>query len=199
MDQKLRIAHIMSYFQPKLGYQEYYLVKEQLKMGYDVRVFTSDRYQYSKSFSQTFGNVMKNRTVGVGEFEEEGVKVVRMPCAFEFRDQIFVRNLRKALKDFDPDILCIHDEISHFAFTALMHKILFKRPLIADVHADYINMTNNSLRRLVFHILSKNPLYRALYKKSDDFIAITDDSKRWLSTEFGVKIKNCSCSFSRSN
>jgi len=130
---------------------------------------------------------MKSRTVGVGEFEEDGVKVVRMPCAFEFRDQIFVRNLRKALKDFDPDILCIHDEISYFAFTALAHKILFKRPLIADVHADYINMTNNSLRRLVFHILSKNPIYRALYKKSDDFIAITEDSKKWLSTEFGVE------------
>ena len=43
-----------------------------------------------------------------------------------------------------PDILCIHDEISYFAFTALAHKILFKRPLIADVHADYINKTKNS-------------------------------------------------------
>ena len=183
----MKIAYSMSYFQPKLGYQEYYLVKEQLKMGHDVRVFTSDRYHYSKSFSQTFGSVLKGRIVGEGEFDEDGVKVVRLPCAFEFRDQIFVRNLRKALIDFNPDIICIHDEISYFAFIALMHKILLKRPLVADVHADYINMSSNFLRRLVFHILSKNPIYRQLYKKSDAFIAITEDSKRWLANEFGVE------------
>jgi glycosyltransferase involved in cell wall biosynthesis len=183
----MKIAVVMSYFQPKLGYQEYYLVKEQLKMGHEVRVFTSDRYQYSKSFSQIFGSVLKGRVVGEGEFIEEGVKVVRLPCAFEFQDQIFVKNLRSALVGFNPDIICIHDEISYCALISLTQKILLKRPLVADVHADYINMSSNFIRRLVFHILSKNPIYRQLYKKSDAFIAITEDSKKWLANEFGIE------------
>jgi len=183
----MRIVHVMSYFQPKLGYQEYYLVKEQLKMGHDVRVFTSDRYQYSKSFSQTFGSVLKGRIVGQGEFVEDGIRVVRLPCVFEFRDQIFARNIMKELVDFNPDIVCIHDEISYFAFTALLYKILFKKPLVADVHADYGNGTNNFLRKLVFNILSKNPLYRTLYNRSDAFIAITENSKHWLERELGIQ------------
>ena len=183
----MRIAHVMSYFQPQLGYQEYYLAREQRKMGHDVCVFTSDRRRPIKAFSKTFGTVLRSRYVGRGEFDEDGVKVVRLPCFLEFHDQIFVRNLRKALIDFRPDILCVHDEISYFALISLIHKIFLKLPVVMDVHADYINMSKNFLRRFVFHLLSKNPLYRMLYRRSDAYIAISKDSKEWLSNELGIK------------
>jgi glycosyltransferase involved in cell wall biosynthesis len=183
---KLRIVHVMSYFQPKLGYQEYYLAREQQRMGHDVCVITSDRFFPSQSFSKTFGDVLKSRTVGYGDSVEYGVRVVRLPCFFEFRDQIFVRGLRTALIAFNPNVIYVHDEISQFALVSFIHKVFFKVPVVMDVHADYVNMSKAFLRRFVFHVLSKNPVYRALFKKSDAFVAISADSKRWLSNEFGV-------------
>jgi glycosyltransferase involved in cell wall biosynthesis len=176
----------MSYFQPKLGYQEYYLVKEQQNMGHTVKVITSDRFQYNKSFSRLFGSVLKNRIVGVGEFEEEGIEVTRLPCLLEFHDQIFLRTLEKKLSEFNPDIICVHDEISQVAFLSIVYKILHKRHLIMDVHADYGNMSNDGIRRLIFQLLSRNPIYRLLYKKSDMIIAISEDSKMWLSNEMAT-------------
>ncbi len=182
----MKIVHVMSYFQPKLGYQEYYLVKEQQRLGHRVCVITSDRYQFNKSFSRIFGDVLKNRWVGTGEFVEEGIKVIRLPCYFEFYDQIFLRHLFKTLSHFSPDVICVHDQISHAATTCLIYKTLFKLPIVMDVHADYGNMTSSTLRRLFFKVLSRNPVYRAIYKTADAIIAISNDSKTWVGNEMAV-------------
>lgn len=183
----MRIAHLMSYFQPQLGYQEYYLAKEQRKMGHDVCVFTSDRYFPLKSFSQTFGTVLRSRYLGSGTFNEDGVKVVRLPCFLEFRDQIFVKNLWKALSDFQPEIIHVHDEVSYFASMSLFFKAFLKYPVIVDVHADYVNMSKKFIRRFALHLASKNPLYRLFLNRVDAFVAISENAKRWLSNEFGIE------------
>jgi hypothetical protein len=41
---KMKIIHVIDYFQPQLGYQETFLAKEQAKQGHEVYVLTSDRY-----------------------------------------------------------------------------------------------------------------------------------------------------------
>ena len=38
------IVHVQSYFQPHLGYQEYFLCKSMARLGHDVHIITSDRY-----------------------------------------------------------------------------------------------------------------------------------------------------------
>ena len=38
----MKIVHLMGYFVPELGYQEYYLAKKHKQMGHDVYVIASD-------------------------------------------------------------------------------------------------------------------------------------------------------------
>lgn len=40
----MKIVHVIDYFQPRLGYQETFLAKEHPKLGHEVYVVTSDRY-----------------------------------------------------------------------------------------------------------------------------------------------------------
>ena len=40
----MKIVHLVDYFQPKVGYQEYFLALEHQKLGHDIRVITSDYY-----------------------------------------------------------------------------------------------------------------------------------------------------------
>ena len=40
----MKIVHIQDYFHPALGYQETFLSREQAKLGHEVHVVTSDRY-----------------------------------------------------------------------------------------------------------------------------------------------------------
>ena len=39
----MRIVHVIGYFQPEYGYEEYYTALTQLKFGHEVHVITSDR------------------------------------------------------------------------------------------------------------------------------------------------------------
>ena len=40
----MRIVHVIDYYQPKLGYQETFLAREQCKLGHEVRVVTMEGF-----------------------------------------------------------------------------------------------------------------------------------------------------------
>ena len=60
----MKIVHLCSYIQPKLGYQEYYLAKEHAKMGHEVIVISSDRYYPFPDYNNTIKKILGNRFVG---------------------------------------------------------------------------------------------------------------------------------------
>jgi len=177
----MKIAHVISYFQPRLGYQEYYLAKKQQEMGHEVRVFTSDR------MSENTGKVLGGRYLGSGRFYEEGVMVIRLPCIFEYANNVLMWGLIKELKEFRPDIVHAHEGMTSFSsFTSLILKDLLKYKVIVDCHMDYSLQSKTKIRRLLLHLLSKNIICRYSLKKADGYIAIAESSRKWLSIEFGI-------------
>jgi glycosyltransferase involved in cell wall biosynthesis len=130
----MRIAHVMRYSQPQLGYQEYFLPKSQLESGHDVKIFTGDRYYNLPNYETVFKPILGERIVGTGEGEEMGVPTLRLPICIEMSPQIILRGLRRALLDYDPDVVICHCVLSFNAFA--VSGIPFERPvkIIYDEH-----------------------------------------------------------------
>lgn len=193
----MKIAHILGYFQPKLGYQEYYLALKQQELGHEVFVITSDRNYPYPSFKETYGHILGERFIGAGTFTEKGIKVVRLPCMIEFKDQIFVRGLLRALKEIKPDVVHVHDEFSQLEIISFLARVLFKKQLkyrlFLDCHADYINQSNSPIRHFFFSLIAKNPLHKWLILTADGYTGINNASCIWLSQELGIKFRNIYC------
>lgn len=186
MNKKLRIVHVIGYFQPKLGYQEYYLALKQQELGHEVFVVTSDRNYPYLGYKETYEPTLGKRVIGAGTFSEKGITVLRLPCLFEYADQIILKDVAKTLIKLHPDIVHTHDEFSQPLIVSLLFKTVLRYRLISDCHADYMLQSNSKLRRFVWNFISLNPLYRSILKKADGFIAVSESARQWLSNEFGI-------------
>ena len=112
----MKIVHVIGYFQPELGYEEFYTAREQVRLGHDVAVVTSDRiFPFSaeiKSALSSAGLDMTTRKRGTGVSDLEGVSVHRLPTAFEwFYDCVAVHGLKESLSLLKPEIVHAHETI----------------------------------------------------------------------------------------
>ena len=182
----MKIAHVISYFQPKLGYQEFYLAKEQLKMGHDVCIVTSDRYAPFPDFSKTVGSILGERLVGQGVFVEEGLKVVRLPLIFEFASDNALLGLKRALASFSPDVVHAHGATALTTMATIAFKTFLNYKVVVDCHMDYSLESKSKIRRTAFYLWSRNPVCRWMLKRADGYIAVAGSVRRWLSREWGL-------------
>ena len=186
----MKIAHIINYFQPKLGYQETYLAKEQLKLGHEVAVFTSDRYVKFKDYEKVYGNILGPRFVGSGEFEEEGIKVFRHKPLIEFKGKIlFKNNLFQNLFEYKPDFIIVHGVLTFAAIQLALRK-KHKIPIIYDDHVGGLYKING-IQRIYYYMFS------LLFKKSIEnsamgIIGVTNASKSFLTNHLGFDKKKVS-------
>jgi len=172
----MKINHVISYFQPILGYQEFYLAKEQQKIGHKVCVITSDRYYPYPNF-ETMRKILGARYVGSGKFKEEGIDVIRLPTLFEYATYNFILGLTMTLKNLHPDIVHAHDVTSPITMVILALKNKLKYKVIVDCHMDYTLRSKSKLHQMLFFIWSRNPFCRYLRQKAVGFIAVADSAR----------------------
>jgi glycosyltransferase involved in cell wall biosynthesis len=182
----VKIAHVVCYFQPRIGYQEFYLAKEQQKMGHDVCVVTSDRYAPLPDFSGTMGKILGQRYVGHGVFDEEGLRVVRLPMLLEFASDNALLGLKSALADFSPDVVHAHGVSAPTTLLTIICKVFLHYKVVVDCHMDYSLESKSKVRRTIFYLLSRNPVCRWILSKADGYIAVAQSAKLWLSREWGI-------------
>lgn len=119
----MKIAHVISYFQPKLGYEEFYLAKEEQKMGHDVCVITSDRYA-PRDYPAAM-KLLGPRKRGNGYFIEETIKTWRLPILFEVLHIVWLRGLREKLLEVNPDVIICHGMLNLILLRVIFSKKFF--------------------------------------------------------------------------
>ena len=182
----MRILQIIDYFQPKLGYQETYLTKKLIKLGHEVMVITSDRYCLFPNYDSTVKNILGLRVKKPGIFIEDGIKVKRLPVLFEFRHWIYLKGLKKAVKDFNPDAIHAHNLYSFTAYR--VSKIKDKNTkLIVDSHLAQHNFDMKSLIKRIILNLFKIIFLPSIVKNSNYIIGVSEGAKSVLQHHFGVK------------
>jgi len=105
----MRILVIINYFQPKLGYHEYYLSKSLVKKGHKLIILTSDRFfpfpNYDKIYADYLG---ARKSPKVGFHKEYGLNVIRLPTLLEIGSNVFLLKQKNYIKKFKPDIVLIY-------------------------------------------------------------------------------------------
>jgi glycosyltransferase involved in cell wall biosynthesis len=132
----LKIVHVSDYFQPALGYQEYFLARAHREMGYDVTVVTSDRYFPFPSYAESVEPVLGSRLRGAGRREERGVDVLRLASAeVPGRPFVWLGGLAETLARLAPDVVIGHDLLSPTSWRLARHRCRLGYRLVIDNHA----------------------------------------------------------------
>lgn len=119
----MRIMHVVNFFDPRLGYSEYYLAKKQAEMGFDVCVVSSD---YS---------LLDNEKLFPGLKKLSNIDVFNIKSICKFRGNVLVFNpltLKNLVENFYPDCIHCHDLVSPFTFQVLMLKRYYCYKVFCD-------------------------------------------------------------------
>jgi glycosyltransferase involved in cell wall biosynthesis len=183
----MKITHIIGYFQPELGYEEYYTALTQYKLGHDVSVITSDRIYPFKNIEKILkdiGSEYSGRKRWVGMKEVNGLKVYRLPCVIEtLLDFIIIIGVGQTLSKIKPDVVHCHGaKQGTQVFSALNKGQGYK--LVVDEHDQGPTYSSeptlkNNIAGFEYFILRRR-ICRYIYKKADALVAITPQTKKFL-------------------
>jgi len=175
----LKIAYLIPYFQPRMGYSEYYLLTELKRSGHDVCIITSDR----RPPNEIIMNPSVNRRAMTGKFIEYGLTVYRLPTLYDFGIMTINYGLKIILDSFKPDIIHCASLFSLSSFLPIIYKKKFRYKIFFNSLTGEFdpkgveNLYFNIYKRIFANYISKN---------SNGFFAICDGSKKWLSKHFAV-------------
>ncbi len=184
----LKIAHVVSYFQPEFGYEEYFSAREQAAMGHDVHVITSDRifpFKNVEKMLSDIGSPFKDRMRPLGEERTEGFTVHRLKTKMEpLYDHIIYPGIDEKLKEIGPDVVHAHNLWTYGAYRSSKIKDEIGYRLIADEHG--YSTTYDQSRTFRNFLLDKEyrlfraPIARRTLKKADEVVAICEETVEFL-------------------
>ena len=116
----MRIIHINAHYQDGLGYQDYYLGLEHSRQGHEVHFVTSDQHFNFPDYENTVQNIIGNRYIGTGTFQNEyGVPVHRLRGK-RIGGLMWLIGFGQKLRELNPKFI-----ISHGTFTFQSVRLLF--------------------------------------------------------------------------
>lgn len=172
----MKIIHLVSYFQPQLGYQEYFLAREHRKMGHDVTVITSDRYFPYPDYDKTNRPILGDRIVGAGVSEYENIKIIRLPIRMELNCRPWLVGIEEQVKKIQPDIIISHSigTFSSLRVARLKPSLNFK--LVVDDHMLWSEENNSFLARLYYAFFD----FKKILKQADRVVGVADECVEYI-------------------
>ena len=183
--EKMRIVHVIDYFQPQLGYQETFVPQEQAKMGHDVYMVTSDRYSPLLYRGDAVKSLMGARIRKNGFFIENAIRTWRLKTLFEIPHVIWMSGLENKIRELKPDIVILHGIVSFSAIRiALLKKKQNNFKLIYDDHATF----DNSRSKL--YPLFRWTFSRLIQEAADAIVGVVPETKIFMNKKFGISLEN---------
>lgn len=182
----MRIVHVSDTFQPQLGYQDFFLAREQLRCNHDVAVVTADRYFRFPNYESTVAPILGPRFIGSGRFYELGIPVIRLPVRFEIGTKLWLKGLISVLTSLEPDVVHVHN-ISNFTATRIaVTKSRVGGRLLYDDHMHYsilrkrgpVTRAAQSIQRAVFG--------GRIASAGDAFVAICEETADLMVRHYGI-------------
>ena len=181
----MKIVHIMGYFMPEFGYQEYYIAKKHKEIGHDVYVIASDMLYPFRNIEKMF-NDSGIKYTGRKRKEKfsiiKGLKIYWLPHLIEYNDFIICKGVKKTLEKIKPDIVFSHESRQGLSCQAAFYKKKFGFKLIVDQHDFYHKIPGKiktTLRNIEYFGFRKF-LIDYNFRKADKIIAVTKPTRRFL-------------------
>jgi len=152
----MRIVHIMSWYIPKMGYQENFLPSEQKKLGHDVKIITSDRHPLYPGINDN------NRKVKPGKYLDKDIEIYRLPVFFEYRKsgELFLKGLKKSLTELKPDVVHVHSAFSPMALQGIRYQKTTGYKLFIDDHSHMGNYAIDTFAKKLYMKVVKRYYHR---------------------------------------
>ena len=102
----MKIAHIVDYFHPLMGYQENHLSRIQSSIGHKVLIVTGKSFTpWCRQTNQEFTKKIEN---GDKELQKINIQIKRMDNIFEYSHRIYLKGLKDIFEEFNPDLVHVH-------------------------------------------------------------------------------------------
>lgn len=166
-----------AYFQPELGYREYYYARNLAKLGHEVNVITSDRIFFIPNWENIARSLGDNisRYRDIGKSEMDGFTINRIPILFEYDRFIIPHGIKKILSSIKPDIVHIIENGFMFSFPAAFYKRSLGYRLIYEI--EFSLTPTHLLRNKEYYeyYFVKKPIIKYFVKKADKLNICTDE------------------------
>ena len=164
----------MNWYIPGMGYQENFLPHEQKKLGHEVEIITSDRIPEFEGYDKHIGKIHKERKIGIGIFEDNGIKIHRLPCYLEFKNfgQILMKSLYKKIIELKPDIVQIHGAFTFAALQLIFYSCISKNNMFIDDHTNVDNFYINTIPKKLYVFFVKY-FYKIFDSKVNCYMPVT--------------------------
>jgi len=167
----MRVTVLSTFFDPDIGYEEFYTTKYMASRGWDVTMLTTDVSNDGKT------------VYSCGEEETPyGFRIVRLPCLFRYgSDFVFMRRFTRAFESSEPDLVFMHGSRLPQYLKAARRCSKNKRVLFVDHHDFFypghamrplVRSFRSLLARLEYHRV-RRPLSKAILKRADRIIPVT--------------------------
>lgn len=163
--------HVVNFFDPRLGYTEFYLAKKQAEYSFDVCVVSSD---YSRTGNQRWLS---------GLNKSDGIEVYYLKSACRFRGNVLFFNpfrLREIIRDFSPDIIHCHSLLSPLSKEVLLLKGSYGYKVVSDL------ITGISPFASILFLSFKRFFDFSLLRRFDTLFACNRAVKRFFTEAIGV-------------
>jgi len=157
--------HVVNFFDPRLGYTEFYIAKKQVEYGFKVCVVASDYPIYG------------NQKWIPGLRKVEGIDIFYLKSACKIRGDVWAFNpfsSAKMIKRFSPDVVHCHGLLSPLSQEALLLKNFYGYKVVGDL----ITGINPLTLRLIS--ILKPFLNSWILSKVDAFFACNEAIERIL-------------------
>jgi glycosyltransferase involved in cell wall biosynthesis len=167
----MKIGVVSAHYMPEVGYQEVHLAKAYARLGYEVKVFTSTA---AVALGGDINATMYKK--GISKDKKLGFEILRL-SSLSYKSKVIPFGLKKAVQDFDPDILVIMGVAKIFP-SSLFSSGINKKCRIVSVYGDadeYFDRATLKQKLGTFiheagFKLIKQPLYKKAIKYGDRLI-----------------------------
>jgi glycosyltransferase involved in cell wall biosynthesis len=176
----MKIVHINDYYMDGWGYQENILPIYQKEMGHEIIFITSDLYRFP---------INNKRKTNQKEYYSSGIKIYRLKSKFELKKHFVIyKDLSKLLFYLKPDYIFCHEGITSLYLREVIEykKKYPKTILVADNHADLINISNNKLYKFLYYKLFIKNYLKKYIVYFDKFYSITEEGKDFAENFLGI-------------
>lgn len=183
----MRIVHVIDYFQPKLGYQETFLAREQLKASHEVFVVTSNRHRKLFYRDNAAAKFLGERIKPEGYSEEEGIPTYRLPVALEIAERVWIRGLEQQIFLLQPDVVHIHGMVTlSTARVARIARRLRKLHQTVIVIDDHMSAAVSRSWLTVLYPILRSTLLPWIAESADSIVAVTHAAKDFMQKKYGL-------------
>lgn len=182
----MRAVFVADFASEFLGYQEFLLATAVARQGHEVHLVTSCWNPPAPNYEETFQPLLGPRRGVPRTYEFDGVKVHRLPVAFNFRDRVYLKGLRAMCRELRPDVIFVH---LTFTITAVRMATIAKQmaiPLFYDNHSIRSVQNQSPVSRFAYR------LYREVLRARVDpytskFFGVANECSDFLREVHGVR------------